>query len=119
MSEEEQNAEINMGGVNAQGNTPEPPSEGVCRDFMDMVDFYKSLKVAKKQDLCPMIHSFCDAYENINRGCGCTKKARVTQTEQLYLGLAKLSEEDAKKLKEAFNSSKIRMFHQAGLFSEF
>ena len=119
MSEEEQDIKVSMSGVSSEGNTPPPPIEGMTRDFMDMVDFYKSLKVARRQDCCPPVHLFCQAYEGINRGCGCTKKARVSHTEHLYLGLARLSEEDRKKLKEIFNTGKIRLFHQAGLFSEF
>jgi hypothetical protein len=109
---------IDFTGVDSEGAVP-PQDDSIIRDFMDMVDFYKSLNAAQLKGLCAEITAFCDAYEGINRGCGCSKKARIQNTEGLYLGIGgALSDENKTALKEAFSANKLRFFHQAGLFLE-
>jgi hypothetical protein len=101
-----------------QENATHSEEEDV-RDFIDMVDFYKTSKVANFQDISNHIGEFAQAYEAINQGCGCSKKNRIAHAEQKYLNLANLNEEGQNLLKGKLNAEKIRLFHQAGLFAEF
>ena len=93
--------------------------EDDARDFIDMVDFYKTSKVASLQGISSCISEFTQAYEAINQGCGCSKKNRIAHAEQKYLNLANLDEEGKSALKSKLNSEKIRLFHQNNAIHSF
>jgi hypothetical protein len=93
--------------------------EDSTRDFIDMIDFYKTSKIADFSGISNHVSDFVQAYEAINQGCGCSKKNRIALAEQKYLNLANLDEEGKNTLKGKLNAEKVRLFHQSGLFSEF
>ena len=84
-----------------------------------MVDFYHTLRALKINACCPEVENFCRAFENINKGCGCTRKNRVKNTETLYVGMGNLSDENKQLIKDALSVDKVMLIHETGLFSEF
>jgi len=55
--------------------------------FENMDEFYSFIVDNSLQLLSDNVRQFYDGYSLINRGCGCSKKARLAKTENLYLSI--------------------------------
>jgi hypothetical protein len=104
------------------------PLEGVSenvRDFLDMIDYYQTIKALNVDELGQSVTAgnktttFCQAFERISRGCGCQRKNRMKEAESSYLDVANLSEGEQKLIKDALNVETVRIFLNGGLFAEF
>ena len=105
-----------------------PPEEGASenvRDFLDMVDYYQTIKALNIDELGQSVTAgnktttFCQTFERISKGCGCQRKNRMKDAEASYLDIANLSEGEQKLIKDALNVETVRIFLNGGLFAEF
>ena len=117
MSKEES---IPMGaGVLESGELADMSEEENTRVITDMIDFYHTARASNMTSLCPEIENFTRAFEGINKGCGCSRKNRVKNTENLYVALSNLEDEKKQLIKDSLSVEKVQLFHEGSLFSEF
>ena len=70
--------------------------------FNSYTEFYNSIKTIDLNQ-CPTLNFFIAAVNNINVGCGCTKKSRIKQVNERYYTLAEeLTDHEKTILKEKF-----------------
>lgn len=105
--------------VDGNGDPVELPDENSVRQIQDMVDFYQTIRYLKLEKSCQQITEFCSAFENLNKGCGCTRNTRVEHAKVLYLNVSKISPEVQLLLKDALGVEKVQFLDGAGLFAEF
>ena len=105
--------------VDAQGVPIIPPDHEETRQIVDMVDFYQTVKYLKLESSCSEISKFCEAFDNLNKGCGCTRNKRVDHAQHLYIRCGNMGPEIQSLLKESLNVDKVQFFQEAGLFAEF
>lgn len=96
------------------------PLENI-RDFADILDFYQTMIVAElnKDSRAQKVIDFCKHYEQIPKGCGCTRTSRVKKVEEVYLELVNMTEEEQSLIKEKLNAEVVRFFLNGGLFAQF
>ncbi|MAF24900.1 hypothetical protein CL634_04925 [bacterium] len=87
--------------------------------FDDMDVFFNALSAERIWGTDPQLHTFWVAYDHINQGCGCRKKARIAAAEVKYLEMAGLHEATQVFLKASFNTKKIRLAHNDEIFCEY
>ncbi len=91
----------------------------MTRDIMNMVEFFQILSASDMLGFNDRIKAFVESYNNINKGCGCSRKARISNTENLYLETCKSLEQDFVLLfKQKLGVEKVMFFHNSGLFAE-
>ena len=101
--------------------------QGLCRPFDNLLaienmdDF---AKVASAPDALGwsadgLIIRFLDAYNQINKGCSCSRKKRVRVAEELYLKMKDLPPDCQHHIKAIAKSPHIWLYHNGVKFIEF
>jgi len=100
---------------------------GLCRPFDNLLaienidDF---AKVANTPDVIGfgserLILNFLDAYNQINKGCSCSRKKRIRVTEEMYLKMNDLPPNCKLHVKAVMSSPHIWLYHNGAKFAEF
>lgn len=83
--------------------------------FDSYVDFYNFLNDYEILALDPSFKAFADAYNNINKGCGCRRNARIADTERAYRDIVAMLQVDPnilEQIKLQGQYSEIQMYHE-------
>ncbi len=83
--------------------------------FESMSEFYEFLVPTPFDGLEPRFTTFVVLYRNINKGCGCKKKERVSKALEAYRDVRNMSDVSKAVLKENIYTLKI-VFKQDGEF---
>ena len=110
---------MGLGAIDNGEPIPMSEEDPNIRVITDMIDFYHTAKAVNIDSCCPEVENFCRAFDSINKGCGCQRKNRVKSAETMYVGLANLSDENKSLIRDGLSVSKVQLFHDAALFSEF
>jgi len=87
--------------------------------FNNFTELYNFI-TEKGVEETPVISSFKNKVETINKGCGCGKKARTKKAEEFYLSLSMsmdLVTQDS--IKEKAESDIVKLYHNGALFFQF
>ena len=85
-------------------------------NFTELYNFIKDNGV----EITPVISAFFQKVEDLDRGCNCTRAARVKRVESFYLSLSMsldLTAQDS--IKEKATADIVKMYHNGALFLQF
>jgi hypothetical protein len=86
--------------------------------FDSYADFYNFIEAFEMINLSPVFSEFATHYNNINVGCGCSRKARVQTAVDSYRDTVALLQVDGdllNQLKTGAQYSEIQMYHEGNL----
>jgi len=86
--------------------------------FPSMDDFFVGLKESRIYISDKLFHDFYTTYEDINEGCGCTRKKRVNLALAKYLELKDLPGATRTMFKAHLNAKKIQLMNGEVLVAE-
>tara|TARA_Y100000361_G_scaffold137864_1_gene139628 strand:+ start:444 stop:731 length:288 start_codon:yes stop_codon:yes gene_type:complete len=86
--------------------------------FDSYVDFYNFLMDYEIVSLDPSFQAFVDRYNNINKGCGCRRNARIAEVVQAYrdvIGMLQVDPPTLEQIKIQGQYSEVQMYHEGVL----
>lgn len=86
--------------------------------FDSYVDFYNFIVDYEMLSSSASYQSFADKYNNINKGCGCRRNARIAEVVQAYRDVIALLQIDSNMLEQIkiqAQYSEVQMYHEGVL----
>jgi hypothetical protein len=83
--------------------------------FIDTLSFYQFVASHPSLRESEAVLRFCEAFEQINVGCGCQKKARLARSERFFMALSpELTTNEKAEIKNLAGGAEVKFYDKNG-----
>ena len=84
-------------------------------EFRETATFYQFVAENPSLKESEGISRFCQAFEQINVGCGCQKKARIARSDRFFMALSpELTADEKTKIKDLAGGASVNFYNKDG-----